>query len=115
MNGESISQLLSSGMEAPKPCMIVEHSWELFTKEEDERLLAAHEQHGNQWTKIALETGNRNKNAIRTRIQSLKQASINDQNRARGMFPMRLGASYWFDGSEPPSFEDFIALINPMG
>ena len=114
LNGERISQLLSSGMEHPKENMIVEHSWDLFSKEEDVRLLAAHEEYGNQWTRIARESGNRHKNAIRTRIQSLKQASINHKHRERGMFPFRLDDSYWFNGGEPPSFEDFLALINPL-
>ena len=93
--------------------MVVQHAWRLFTREEDMMLLSLHDELGNRWSRIAERTEDRDKNAIRTRIQSLRQSAINAGNRERGMFPFRLGEDFWFSGAEPPLFEDFVELINP--
>ena len=112
VNGESISQLLSSGMAAPKQEMVVEHDWCLFTPEEDERLLELHRSLGNKWTRIAELMGTRTKNQVRVRIQSLELAAKNDAHRRRGMFPFQMADAHWFF-PDPPEYEEFLALISP--
>lgn len=93
IQGESISQLLSSHMEDPKPGMVVDHDWTLFTEEEDAALTRFHEQFGNQWKKITgLSKGHRNRNEIKQRIQFLQQSKRNKKNRTEAMSADRISS-----------------------
>ena len=75
MNGESISQLLSSHLKEPTPEMIVEHNWSFFTSDEDERLLQLHDQFGNQWKRIAgMSEPERERTVIKHRIEFLTRS-----------------------------------------
>jgi hypothetical protein len=88
MNGESISQLLSSHLEHPKEGMIIPHDWPYFQSQEDAELLELHEENKNKWKKISEKaTFGRDKNMIKHRIHFLEQYKHNEERMHRAIIP----------------------------
>ena len=103
MKGESISGLLSSHMDHPKPGMIVEHDWSLFSEEEDQILMDLHEQYGNQWTRIGRELPDpREKNLVKNRITAPNMRKVNERHKNHQEFPLVGDAMFDLEGLPGP-------------
>ena len=87
MMGGSISGILSSHMEHPKPQMIVEYDYERWSEAEDQTLLQLHARYGNAWTKIARAMPGRWSNEVKNRTKMLQMRNRNRLSLSRPIFP----------------------------
>ena len=95
--------------------MVIQHNWELFTKEEDAQLLALHQELGNKWKRIGeLSAMGRNRNEVKTRIHFLVQSKENDDHmleEGSGDEAPQIAAMQTSDRILPQGHENFAVTL----